>query len=311
MTSGPAVERVAVLLSTFNGASYLEAQLDSLAAQQGVEVTVYVRDDGSTDATTTLLGERSAAWPRLTEPMTGPPLGPAKSYLTLLAAAPDTFDYYAFCDQDDVWASDKLARAVSFLASRADAGPALYCGRVTYVDDRLMPLGDSALDPDHRFEHLLFENIAFGNTVVMNGAARRLIVSVAVPNDIVMHDWWCALVVSAFGDILYDEAPRVLYRQHTANVVGASASRIGEILRHARVFLRDRGRLYPNHRQAVAFMRLYGERLTPSRKAMVAGLVASRDSVAGRLSYAARGPIVRRRRLDAVAARLLVATGCY
>jgi glycosyltransferase involved in cell wall biosynthesis len=308
---GPPQPRVAVLLSTYNGERFLKPQLDSLTAQQGVDVQVFVRDDGSTDRTLRILAETMAVWPQLAQPITGDPLGPAKSYLTLMAAAPDGFDYYAFCDQDDVWASDKLARAASVLATHADSGPGLYCGRVTYVDDKLMPLGDSAVDPDHRFEHLLFENIAFGNTVVMNGAARRLIASVPLPDDVIMHDWWCALVVSAFGEILYDEAPRILYRQHTANVVGASASRIGEVLRHGRVFLSDPGRLYPIHGQAKAFMRLYGERLPSSRKAMVEALVASRESLMARLRYAARGPLVRRRRLDALAARLLVAAGCY
>jgi hypothetical protein len=302
--------RIAVLLSTFNGEAFLRQQLDSVAAQAGVAVEVFARDDGSTDGTLEILSAYADRWPQLAAPVTGDKLGPAGSFLRLLAAAPGDFDHYAFCDQDDVWLPGKLARAAQALAGRPD-GAALYCSRVTRADRLLRPIGPSPLDGDGRFAHLLFENIAFGNTVVMNAQSRSIVVAATPDSGVIMHDWWCALVTSAFGRILYDETPGVLYRQHGGNVVGAAPGRAAEILTHLRALARRPGGFYPIRAQAAAFLHLHGASAGGEARALAEALVASRRSLPARLRYALAGPIVRRRRLDALAARLLVALGLY
>src|SRR5580698_8909922 len=102
---------VAVLMSTYNGEAFLAAQLDSLADQRGVELQVFVRDDGSSDRTLAILSDHARLWPQLAAPMGGDSRGPAGSFLALMRAAPEGFDHYAFCDQDDVWLPDKLFHA--------------------------------------------------------------------------------------------------------------------------------------------------------------------------------------------------------
>jgi len=306
-----AAPRVAVLLSTYNGEAFLAAQLDSLAEQEGVDVQVFARDDGSTDATRRILADYAGRWPALAAPAGGEPLGPARSFLALLGSAPDGFDHYAFCDQDDVWAPDKLARAAAVLAAQSADHPLLYCSRVRFADDQLRPLGESPLASDTRFEHLLFENIAFGNTVVLNAAARGLVATSPPGAGMIMHDWWCALVVSALGQVRYDPTPRVLYRQHRANVIGGPAGRLAEVRKHVRTFWRDPRRFYPIHGQATEFLRLFGDRLQPGQRAAVEALVGSRGSLAKRLRYALSGPMVRARPIDAIAGRLLLAAGLY
>jgi glycosyltransferase involved in cell wall biosynthesis len=300
---------VAVLLSTYNGGPWLAAQLDSLAEQVGVDVDVLARDDGSRDDTREILARYADRWPRLAGTTAGPNLGPAMSFLTLLEAAPDGFDGYAFCDQDDVWPPQKLARACRALAGAG--GPALYCSQVMCVDADLRPLGPAPVKDDPRFEHLLFENIAFGVTLVMNAAAARLVRSRPPQQGVIMHDWWCALVVSAFGQVIYDPEPGVLYRQHGGNEVGQGVSRIGELARQARRLRRDPGRFWPAHAQAREFLRLWGEDLAPPQRALVQAFVASKRSLGARLAYAATGPILRERFADAVIARALVAAGLY
>jgi glycosyltransferase involved in cell wall biosynthesis len=298
-----------VLLSTFNGEPFLADQLDSLSSQTLVDPHVFVRDDGSADHTLGMLAARSSARFTLapSEGQTG--LGPARSFLRLLTDAPDDFDHYGFCDQDDVWLPDKLARAVAALDLHAPREPALFCSRVRYVDAGLRPLGDSPMETDTRFEHLLFENIAHGNTVLMNAAARRLIVETPPVRGMIMHDWWCALVVSAFGPVIYDQTPRILYRQHGANVIGGRAGRMGEVAAHLRTFLRDPSAFYAVRDQAAEFLRLYGARLAPDQRRLVEALVASRRSLAARLAYGVTGRVNRRRPLDALAARLLLVAG--
>ena len=301
--------KVAVLISTYNGEAFLAAQLDSLLAQTGVEVEVFVRDDGSSDVTLAILERYARHWPQLARPITGPNLGPAASFMSLLAAAPEGFDGYAFCDQDDVWLPEKLARAMSGLAG-AD-GPALYCSRVMCVDRALRPLGPAPIKRDGRFEHLLFENIAFGVTVVMNPAAAALVRARPPSSGFIMHDWWCALAVSGFGAVIYDPQPRVLYRQHGQNQIGQAPGRVGEWARLARLFARAPRRFWPVHAQAAEFLRLFGPDLDPGRRRLVEALVESKRSLGVRIAYAASGDIRRADWLGAVVARVLVAADLY
>ena len=303
--------RIAVLLSTFNGEAFLAGQLDSLLAQRDVEVEVFARDDGSSDATREILVGYARWWPQLAAPMTGPNLGPAASFLTLLGSETGGFDAFAFCDQDDVWLPDKLARAAGRLRDGGGDSPALYCSRVMCVDRSLRPLGPAPIKRDGRFEHLLFENIAFGVTVVMNVGAAALVRSRLPRSGVIMHDWWCALVVSAFGKVIYDERPGVLYRQHGENQIGQSASRLGEWARLARVFARAPERFYPIHAQAAEFLRLIGDDLAPRDRQLAQALVDSKRSTAARLAYAASGKISRADILGAVVARGLIAAGLY
>ena len=302
---------VAVLLSTYNGEAYLEAQLDSLSFQHGVTVEIFTRDDGSSDRTQEILTRHARTPLHLAAPDGGASLGPAGSFLQLLATAPDSFDYYAFCDQDDVWLPDKLARATGVLANGPATEPCLYCSRVQCVDETLRALGPSPVNHDSRFEHLLFENIAYGNTVVMNAQARSLVVSAAPGTGAIMHDWWCALVVSAVGTVIHDDEARILYRQHRGNAIGASTWRIGEVSRHLLKLIRDPRSFYPIHDQAEALLRSFGDRLAPDRRSLVQALVSSRRTLAARLRYATSGILIRNRPIDAIAARVLVAAGLY
>jgi glycosyltransferase involved in cell wall biosynthesis len=303
--------RIAVLLSTYNGEAFLAAQLDSLLAQEGVEVEVFARDDGSSDATLAILAGYARHWPGLARPMAGANLGPAASFMTLLGDAPDGFDGYAFCDQDDVWLPDKLARAMSSQGAAGEDAPALYCSRVTCVDRALRPLGPAPIKRDGSFEHLLFENIAFGVTVVMNRPAAALVRARPPRAGMIMHDWWCALTVSAFGSVTYDAQPSVLYRQHGLNQIGQSPSRVGEWARLARLFARAPRRFWPIHAQAAEFLRLYGPDLDSDRRRLVEALVDSRRSLTARIGFAASGNIRRADALGALVARMLVAADLY
>lgn len=300
--------RVAVLLSTYNGARFLDAQLDSIAGQTAVELLIHARDDGSTDGTPDLLRARADRWPDLARLTTGENLGPARSFLKLLRTAPAEAEYFAFCDQDDVWLPDKLARAVA--AIEESSGPALYCSNVMLVDEALAPLCPAPESSDTRFAHLMFENIAFGCTVVLNRAARDLIGAHDPGGAAVMHDWWCALVVAAFGRVHYDPRPGVLYRQHGGNVVGQQGPAL-QAAREAARFLRGTEGFYRIHAQAGALLRLYGSQLPAHHRAVVERMVSSKKSLRCRLSYALTGPVVRRRRLDAAIVRGLIAAGWY
>lgn len=303
--------KIAILISTYNGGRHLATQLESLVAQEGVTLDVFVRDDGSTDDTLEILAGYAHLWPHLATPITGDNLGSALSFLELLRCTPDGFDYYAFCDQDDVWQPDKLYRAAERLGCEDAARPVLYCSSVQCVDDKLNPEGTFSMGSDGRFEHLLFENIAIGNTIVMNPSARLVVNSSPPTSGLVMHDWWCAMVVAARGMLVCDDKPGVLYRQHGGNVVGRAHTIPCQIIALNRLFWKNPRRFYPIHAQAVSFLSLHGDHIDQQHRRLVEALVASRRSFLTRVRFALFGRMVHRRLPSALLARGLIVLGLY
>ena len=219
---------VAVLLSTFNGETYLAAQLQSLVGQTHGNWTLHWRDDGSTDGTEPILRE-FAAGPgagRCVPCPGGERLNVVGSFLTLLRqAVSGPAMAFAFSDQDDIWLPEKLARGVAALAAIPDHVPALYCAGHIAVDGQLRPIGVSP--PVRRqpgFPAALTQNIVQGCTMMMNRRAAQL-VAASRPPPITWHDWWSYIVVSAAGgEVLVDPTPTILYRQHTANQIGSAGN---------------------------------------------------------------------------------------
>jgi glycosyltransferase involved in cell wall biosynthesis len=226
------VPRVAILLSTYNGEPFLQEQLDSFLAQTHDNWVLYWRDDGSSDDTVAIVEmfAKRAGQGRCVRVTDQPQrLGATGSFLHLLGrVAPGLgeHDVVAFADQDDVWLPEKVTRGVEFLGRLQKRTPALYCARQMLVDARLEPIGLSgALARWAGFPAALTQNIATGCTVMLNRAG-AILVTASVPSAGTLHDWWCYLIVTAAGgQVVQDDHPVVLYRQHGRNLVGAPRSR--------------------------------------------------------------------------------------
>jgi glycosyltransferase involved in cell wall biosynthesis len=225
---------VTIILSTFNGGRFLPEQLESFRKQDGVDWRLIWRDDGSTDATNTIMDDFCLQLPAaqaVRATGSGVNLGVFNSFMTLLGDALDA-PAVAFADQDDVWLPEKLQRALARLRTVEPGRPAVYCARQMLVDEALQPIGLSPL-PHHApgFPGLLLQNIGTGCTIVMNRAAAQAIHASQKPQRS-LHDWWSCLFVAAIGGtILFDDTtPAILYRQHGANLVGASKSRLRRLV---------------------------------------------------------------------------------
>jgi glycosyltransferase involved in cell wall biosynthesis len=302
---------VAVLLSTYNGERHLPALLDSLAGQTHGDWRLVIRDDGSRDGTVALLQAFATSHPGRISLEIGPNLGAVASFLALLRRPEADAGAVAVCEQDDVWHADKLARATEHLSSRIEA-PALYFTRARLVDDGLQPLGLSPPFGRVGFDQALFENAAIGCTTVFNRAAYRLLSSrLPEATGVVVHDWWCYLVVSALGEVFYDPSPSVDYRLHPGNVIGLPQGPVAAVATQLRRLLRAPSRFYEPHRQAKALLDCFGDRLSPQRKAVVEELVAAKSRPLRRLRLALTGPVRRERPLDTLIARALIAVGLY
>lgn len=230
---------VAILLATYNGGRFLASQLESLESQIHQNWFVIASDDGSSDNTLKILKEYQERWPKgkLTI-RSGPQQGYCRNFLSMACDKSVLADFYAFCDQDDVWFPEKLTVAVANIHKNQEDGvPYVYCGRTTYVDEKLKKVGYSPLFSFPRtFRNALIQSIAGGNTMVFNQKTKDLLEKVGVV-DHPSHDWWVYQLASgAGGNVFYDPNPQVLYRQHKGALVGGNTSFGAKIERAAMVF---------------------------------------------------------------------------
>ena len=215
---------VLILLALHHGEEFLQAQLDSLAMQRNVRWKLLVSDDASTDAGL-LLVHRFAK--RFTEGQVrsigGPRAGASANFMHMLNYIGTDTEYVAYCDQDDVWLPDKLSRAVDALSKGPKETPALYFSRRFLCDAKLRVTGiTSPVRSTPDFRNALVQNIAAGNTIVLNSAAISLLKNCESGLSVPLHDWWTYLLVSsAGGQIIFDQEPSLLYRQHGRNLLGA------------------------------------------------------------------------------------------
>ena len=272
--------KVIVLLSTYNGEKYLKEQIDSLLRQEGVEVKIIVRDDGSKDATKRILDEYQSK--DLIRWYTGDNLRPAKSFFNLMDNA-SVADYYALCDQDDVWDKDKLAIAVKALEGHSNI-PALYCGNTRLVDSNLNTLHVSNKWCTGKFAESLFHNPVTGCTCVFNKQLMSLYRHSA-PGYVHMHDWWIYLLCTAFnGYIYFDMSPHISYRQHENNVIGdhVSTKELAESRWNVLIHPAEGTR----YKQAKSLYDSYGHLMSASNLILLKKLLESRKNVVKAFKFA-------------------------
>ena len=219
--------RVLVLLATYNGERWLDEQLASLFAQQGVDIAVVASDDRSVDGSLAVLHRWAAERELhcLAPPLTR--LGSAnRNFLRLIRDAdPETFTHVALADQDDIWSADKCLRAVTTIAERgADA----YSSDVVafWPDGRHKRLRKS--QPPRTYDHL-FESAGPGCTFVFRREAfvrlqRWVAANFERLQAVKVHDW----LIYAFARTnqwtwFIDTQTNVMYRQHGGNEIGANA----------------------------------------------------------------------------------------
>lgn len=225
---------VAILLCTFNGARFLVTQLESIESQEHSNWFVVASDDGSADQTLEILHQYQAAWPpgKLII-RKGPQKGFCQNFLSLGCDPGIKADYYAFCDQDDVWMPTKLTSALRKIVINQEVNKYyLYCGRTTYVDEKLRKVGMSPLFAFPKtLRNALVQSIAGGNTMVFNRGTKELLEKIGPVNH-PSHDWMLYQLVTGVGGVVfYDTESQVLYRQHKGALVGGNNSLLSRMER--------------------------------------------------------------------------------
>ena len=231
------MDKVQVLLSTYNGEKYIKEQIESILNQKEVEIALLIRDDGSTDKTIQILEELAMNNENITV-YKDENLGPARSFMDLIEKS-DEYDYYAFSDQDDVWRPKKLISAINKLKEYNNT-PALYMSALEIVDTNLKYIETKKVEGNFTLEGEIIKNFAAGCTQVFNKNLCNIIKQYK-PKYIIMHDSWITRVCYAIGgNVIIDENSYIKYRQHEKNVLGYKDDGFQKLKRQYKIAFKDK-----------------------------------------------------------------------
>lgn len=252
---------VCVLLSTYNGQTYLQEQLNSILSQKFKgNISVVVRDDGSSDNTLTILKEWKHKENILVIP--GENVGPKASFFELIKQSPPS-DFYAFCDQDDVWESDKVAAGVEKLLAMPQAEPNLFFSNAELVDGQLVSYGElfHKVVPNYTVVGSMVCNPALGCTTMFNIHLMDIVKTVD-PVHTPMHDKFVLLTALLLGNVTYDHVASMRYRQHNLNVCSHQGNFRKRIRQSLNLWFNSKQTTLD--KQAQELLNIYYDRMTTS-----------------------------------------------
>ncbi|PCJ28242.1 MAG: hypothetical protein COA96_01675 [SAR86 cluster bacterium] len=230
--------KIAILLSAYNGGRFLAEQLDSILNQTYKNSLIVVRDDGSSDETVALIQKYSEEYSDRFHFVVGEEKnrGASGSFSYLIEYVLANKEelglnaaYMMFCDQDDIWFANKVEVQVAAMLKQEQENqqelPVLIHSDLQVVSEQNATIAESFIEYQgleierNRFSNMLISNLVTGCTAFINENLAKK--AVPVPDSAIMHDWWMALVATAFGKLVYLDTPLVYYRQHDKNTIGA------------------------------------------------------------------------------------------
>lgn len=213
--------RVNILMSTYNGEKFVADQIESIQKQTYTDWNLIIRDDGSSDRTCKIVDDFVSKDNRV-KLIRAENVGVIKSFHELVTDN-NNADFYFFADQDDYWLPEKLSVMLEETKKHDNSKPVMYYTDLKVTDRNLNVTSESMIrsQSDHANTKLvqeLTENTVTGGASMINHELGQLWQST---NDIIMHDWYLAIVAAALGELVYIDQPTHLYRQHDSNVLGA------------------------------------------------------------------------------------------
>lgn len=311
---------IEILMATYNGARFVCEQIESIQSQSYTDWRLLVSDDCSSDETVELIQGIAEADSRIKIVSEGIRHGSAKAnFMGLLSKS--TAPYVMFCDQDDVWLPRKVELTLSKMMELEKANslsmPLMVFTDMKIVDKELKVIHESFEKFSHinpmriKFPQLLAQSVGAGCTMMVNRMAVEQAIKAPDYSDMIMHDWWLSLVCSAFGAIAHVDEPTSLYRQHGDNEVGANALKISSWINRFDEMANSQIRL---SRQSNAFVRVYGDKLSPKQKGSAerCAKIYSSSSAVGLFNlFISRTWKCGARRLGQIIAVLLIGSRCH
>lgn len=229
----PATPNVYVLMAVYNGEPWLPEQIQSVLNQKDVAVRLFISVDLSKDDSLAYCQRLSEENPEVEVLGCGERFGSATRNFSRLIAEVDTADadFVAFCDQDDIWDSDKLTRSIKALS---DKGCSAVSSDVTafWQDGRKRLIVKS--QPQRKLDYVL-EAAGPGSTYILSQkvwSAYKSWLSGRLIHELPPHDWLIYAFCRVYGYswFILSEST-VLYRQHEGNFLGANLGLRGRLAR--------------------------------------------------------------------------------
>lgn len=220
--------KIAIILAFYNGNEFISEQIFSILNQSHKNFVLFIFDDCSSQNFSVEnynLSFQDKAKIKFSKRNQN--LGYTDNFLNALNSINDSYDYYAFSDQDDIWHEDKLKKAINSLQLYTSKIPSLYGCRTELIGkNKNIKLGKSKLHKRKpSFKNAIIQNIFGGNTMVFNNLAKQTICKSIKQNKITSHDWWCYQIISGNGgNVIYDKRIFLKYRQHNKNLIGSNIS---------------------------------------------------------------------------------------
>lgn len=219
---------VVVIISTCNGSKNIIRQLDSIFAQKNLEISVFIRDDYSTDNTIEVIEKYKKKTSNKIVIIRGENEGYAKSFWDALCLAPEA-SYYAFSDQDDVWDEEKLFKCICSFTEEKNVPQLSYC-RMTRTNSDLIPLKEqvNVLKPEQLSKKLvLTQTFNYGAATVINASARALVCRHFPRSELVPHDAWVGMLCFWFGKVHFVDESLYYWIRYYNSVTGAGTKLSG------------------------------------------------------------------------------------
>lgn len=220
------MEKINILMATYNGRRYLREQIDSILNQTYSNFRLLISDDASTDSTLKILEEYEKKDRRVEIYSHEKNMGVVANFEFLIDKVRS--EYFMFADQDDVWELDKIEKSLKKLE---ETDSDLVYTDLEVVDNKLNQIEPSfwkqkgfynKITKYNNFESLYLNNYINGCTMLCKSSWINEVLPLPKSSKYVIHDYWIALIVSHNGKMAYVEEPTIKYRQHRKNQVGSS-----------------------------------------------------------------------------------------
>lgn len=228
--------KVNILMATYNGSKYIEAQLDSIIQQTYDNIDIYIRDDGSTDNTVQVIedyiqrNESNKSNKRIILlDNHGQNLRCPYSFYEIFRRC-EPAKYYSMCDQDDVWYPEKIAWAVERLEQEDNDQVLVYYTASDYCDGDGNLIRKSPQQKENlQLTDVLYYTPGSGFTMLINEAARKkLILDVELGPE--LHDRWLIRGGVCFGKVIYEPRATASHIRHESAVTAGDAGNVNLLL---------------------------------------------------------------------------------
>ncbi len=303
-------KKVLVLLSSYNGEKYIDAQIKSILNQKtNHTVNLLIRDDGSSDNTIAIINKYIQEYPNRIELIKGENIGYIKSFFELIKVA-DNYDYYALSDQDDVWLENKIDVGIQYLMKEDNSIPLLYGSTSYLVGDDLKPYGKTQEQlKEITFYNTIIQNFFPGHNQIMNQKLLDELKKEIDYSKIYVHDSWITNVAMLCGKLIFNNDSFTYYRQHQENEIGFGKGTLGWIKERLKRIKKSDNKKYAN--QINYFFHIYKEKMSSNQYKEINKFITNQKNYILRFKYILKSKLYRQRNIETLLFKVLYLIGGY